>query len=280
MSRLCGFCKQPGHDRRTCPAYKSTELLCESTVRNDSGSFSRNVGWNNDCSCDNCELFRVYTLPTPEIACQIIKDLALARELEKKENEFPQIIVKNEMRTPIYVYSSRVLQMLKFAIEPNEQDVINYKEPFVEDEIDDYIITDHDYGNLVKFGVIEPEHILKLLTIEYGTKETVTITSKELSKEDQWREAALKANYLLEQLQRLGVQDNPNYEPIMDMVQDIDFPEYSEQDKERAGISSAFTNVHMTTDINEPVTDEPVTRDVVVNLAELMDVDNEDNGGW
>ena len=105
-------------------------------------------------------------------------------------------------------------------------------------------------------------------------------TSTESSKEDQWREAALKANYLLEQLQRLGVQNNPNYEPIMDMVQDIDFPEYSEQDKERAGISSAFTNVHMTTDIDEPVTDEPVTRDVVVNLAELMDVDNEDNGGW
>lgn len=256
MSRLCGFCKQPGHDRRTCPAYKSTELLCESTLRNDSGSFSRNVGWNNDCSCHNCEHFRVYTLPTPVIACQIIKDLALARELEKKENEFPQIIVKNEMRTPIYVYSSRVLQKLNFAIEPNEQDVINYKEAFEEDEIDNYTITDHDYGNLVNYGVIEPEHILKIVSLEYGTKETITFTSKELSKEDQWREAALKANYLLEQLQRLGVQNNPNYEPIMDMVQDIDFPEYSEQDKERSGISSAFTNIHETTGIDEDMDED------------------------
>ena len=88
--------------------------------------------------------------------------------------------------------------------------------------------------------------------MEYGTNETITITANESSKEDQWREAALKANYLLEQLERLGVQNNPNYEPIMDMVQDIEFPEYSEQDKERVGVTSTFTNVYETTDINEP----------------------------
>ena len=64
--------------------------------------------------------------------------------------------------------------------------------------------------------------------------------------------AALKSLFLLQQLQRFGVQNNPNYEPIMDMVQDIEFPDYSEQDKERSGISSTFTNVHETTDINEP----------------------------
>jgi len=52
-------------------------------------------------------------------------------------------------------------------------------------------------------------------------------------------------------LERLGATNNPNYEPIMDMVQDIEYPEHSEQDKERAGISSVFTNVHSTTGINE-----------------------------
>jgi len=259
--RRCGFCKQAGHDKRTCPAYKSTEYICESTLHNDRGSFTRNVGWwyrpSGDpfltpCECNNCTEYIKYNLPTPEIACQIIKDQELAKELEKKENAFPHIIVKNETRTPIYIYYNSALHRLRKTLESNEQYTINYKLPFDEDEVDNFTITDHDYGDSINYSVIEPKHMLKLLTMEYGTKETVTITSSESSKEDQWREAALKSQYLLNQLGRLGVSSNPNYEPIMDMVQDISFPEYGEQDKERAGVTSDFTNVHVTTGINDP----------------------------
>ena len=261
MPRHCGFCKQPGHDRRNCPAYKSTELLCEVTLHNDRGSITRNVGWwfGAPCECNNCKEYIKYNLPTPEIACQIIKDEELAKELEKKENQFPQIIVKNETRKPIYIYNTLTSHWLDEALETNEQYTIQQEEPFEaphndegNDKIIRFTITDHDYGDPASYSEIEPEHILKLFTLEYGTNETITITANESSKEDQWREAALKANYLLEQLGRLGVQNNPNYEPIMDMVQDIVFPEHSEQDKERSGISSTFTNVHETTDINEP----------------------------
>jgi len=257
--RRCGFCKGVGHDRRTCPAYKSSEQLCEVTIHNDRGSFTRNVGWwfrpsgepfLTPCECNNCTEYIKYNLPTPEIACQIIKDQELAEELEKKENQFPQIIVNNETRKPIYIYYNSALHRLRKSLESNEHHTIKYKFPFDEDEVDNFTITDHDYGDSINYSEIEPEHILKLLTMEYGTKETVTITSTESSKEDQWREAALKANYLLEQLERLGIKNNPNYEPIMDMVQDIEFPEYSEQDKERSGISSAFTNIHETTGID------------------------------
>ncbi len=250
--RRCGFCKQEGHDKRTCPAYKSTEYICESILHNDTGTYIRNVGWNKECECKNCLIYRKYNLPTPEIACQTIKDEEVAKELEKKENQFPQIIVKNETRKPIYVYGIFGDLWLEDAIEPNEYCTIKPNLPFKEDELNNYTITDHDYGNLINSSVIEPEHILKLFTLEYGTNETITITANESSKEDQWREAALKANYLLEQLGRLGVSSNPNYEPIMDMVQDIPFPEYGEQDKERAGISSNFTNVHETTGVNDP----------------------------
>ena len=250
--RRCGFCKQGGHDKRTCPAYKSTEYICESILHNDTGTYIRNVGWNKECECKNCLIYRKYNLPTPEIACQIIKDEEVAKELEKKENQFPQIIVKNETRKPIYIYYNGALQVLRTSIESNEQHTVKYKYPFDEDELMNYTITDHDYGDSINYSVIEAKHILKLITLEYGTKETVTITSSESSKEDQWREAALKSQYLLNQLERLGVSSNPNYEPIMDMVQDIPFPEYGEQDKERAGISSNFTNVHETTGVNDP----------------------------
>ena len=253
--RKCGFCKLSGHNRVTCPAFISSEKPCLKHMSlGDTGStILRSVGHGNgDCDCYNCKEYRKYNLPTPAIACQIVKDEEFAKELETKEKQFPQIIVKNETRTPIYVYENFVDLWLEEAIEPNEHFTIKSNSPFKEDGLNNYTITDHDYGNSINYSVIEPEHILKLLTMEYGTNETITITANESSKEDQWREAALKANYLLEQLGRLGAQNNPNYEPIMDMVQDIEFPEYSEQDKERSGISSTFTNVLETTAINEP----------------------------
>ena len=250
--RKCGFCKQIGHNRRSCPAFRTSEYLCKNILKNDSGSIVRNVGWSLSCECCNCNQYRKYNVPTPEIACQIVKDQELAKELEKKENEFPYVTIKNEMRTPIYLYSCCVLQKLKKTIEPSEEYTVKYDLPFDEHEIDNFIITDHYYGDFaVTYSVIDTEHVLKFITIEYGMKEIIEITSKELSKEDQWREAALKSQYLLSQLERLGATNNPNYEPIMDMVQDIEYPEHSEQDKERAGISSVFTNVHSTTGINE-----------------------------
>ena len=58
-----------------------------------------------------------------------------------------------------------------------------------------------------------------------------------------WREAALKCDFLLKELKRLGIEDNDNYAAIIDMHQDIDIPEHSERDKDCAGIPSVFTNV-------------------------------------
>ena len=58
-----------------------------------------------------------------------------------------------------------------------------------------------------------------------------------------WREAALKCDYLLKELKRLGIENNDNYAAIIDMHQDIDIPEHSERDKDCAGIPSAFTNL-------------------------------------
>lgn len=60
---------------------------------------------------------------------------------------------------------------------------------------------------------------------------------------DQWKETALKSNYLLQQLINLGAKQNENLEPILDMVEDIKVPEHNDYDKEMAGIPSALTNI-------------------------------------
>ena len=109
--RKCGFCKMSGHNRTACPAFISSEKPCLKHMSlGDTGStILRSVGHGNwDCDCYNCKEYRKYNLPTPAIACQIVKDEEFAKELETKEKQFPQIIVKNETRTPIYVYENFV----------------------------------------------------------------------------------------------------------------------------------------------------------------------------
>ena len=58
-----------------------------------------------------------------------------------------------------------------------------------------------------------------------------------------WKNAGLKSMYLLKELIRLGARDNDTYDVILDLVQDINLPEFTEMDKEQAGIPSAFTNL-------------------------------------
>ena len=60
---------------------------------------------------------------------------------------------------------------------------------------------------------------------------------------EKWKEAALKADFLIKQLKRLGIEKNENYNAIVDLHQDIVIPEHTERDKEIAGIPSTFTNV-------------------------------------
>jgi len=252
-TQRCGYCKQDGHNRRSCIALSASEGICGCPVL--SGDFTvrfiRSVGANDECECNACKTFRLYNLPTPEIACQILKDKEIAEKVAHAENQWPEVTLINKTRSPIFMYINGAEAEFKQSIESGDGYKILYYNPFEKDEISNYIITDHDYGLKANFCDIEPKHILKLVSVEYGTKEEITITQEEASEEDKWREAALKSQYLLQQLERLGVNNNPNYEPIMDMIQDIKYPEYSEQDKERAGVTSGFTNVHETTGINE-----------------------------
>ena len=249
--RRCGYCKQEGHNRRSCPALSAAEGICRASLDSGDGWLLRNVGANNDCLCNPCNLYRLFNLPTPEIACQIAKDKEIAEKLAHEENQWPEMTLLNKTRAPMFIYVNGAEPAFKQSIESGMGFKIIYLDPFEEDDISNYIVTDHDYGEKTNFSEIETKHILKLVSVEYGTKEEITITQEESSNEAQWREAALKSQYLLHQLERLGVNNNPNYEPIMDMIQDIEFPQYSEQDKERAGVTSQFTNIHETTGINE-----------------------------
>jgi hypothetical protein len=65
----------------------------------------------------------------------------------------------------------------------------------------------------------------------------------DLSETHQWKFHALKLNYLLQQVIKLGGMANDNLAPVLDLHQDIHLPAHSEVDKEYAGIPSEFTNL-------------------------------------
>lgn len=58
-----------------------------------------------------------------------------------------------------------------------------------------------------------------------------------------WKNASLKSMYLLKELIRLGADKNDTYGMILDLVQDIKLPDFTEMDKEIAGVPSTFTNL-------------------------------------
>lgn len=58
-----------------------------------------------------------------------------------------------------------------------------------------------------------------------------------------WKNASLKSMFLLKELIRFGADKNDTYGMILDLVQDIELPQFTELDKESAGVPSTFTNI-------------------------------------
>jgi hypothetical protein len=166
----------------------------------------------------------------------------------------------NNTRAPIYMYEDHEEDGWKYieVIEPQEEPFDRTWREWTHVNV---IVSNHeadcDMNEYVKLSDLNPEHILKFVAMKDEgdgvsvQRETIVITDKDSSKLDQWKEAALKSQFLLKELSRLGAGNNANYEAIMDMVQDIGFPEHGEQDKERAGVTSEFTNVSLITGIDD-----------------------------
>ena len=65
----------------------------------------------------------------------------------------------------------------------------------------------------------------------------------ELSEINKWKFNALKLDYLLKEVIRLGGMNYENISPILDLHQDVALDECCEFDKEQAGVPSELTNV-------------------------------------
>ena len=237
----CGHCKQLGHNRSTCESFKASEAICSRTKYTDRGTICRCVGWNEDCPCSSCKKYRDLNLPTPEIA--------VPRAAQKHiRDQYPVVKITNNTNTSVYLYNNNETHPeLLITLSKDDTFTINNDTneygPFDKDEdFTNLLVSDRYLGETVPYRHIPPQYILKFITINYGAHQDIVIVKK-VSDSDKWRTAALKSRFLLIEMERLGAKNNPNLEPIIDLLQDIDFPECDEVAKEQSGIPSQLTNI-------------------------------------
>ena len=82
------------------------------------------------------------------------------------------------------------------------------------------------------------------INIHEGTNKITFIDDKDqLSEINRWKFNALKLDYLLREIIRLGGKNNDTLEPILDLHEDIQIEEVSDIIKDIAGVPSKMTNI-------------------------------------
>jgi hypothetical protein len=274
--RHCRECGCTDHDRRNCPVLRASRERNEiqNTPSSEPQTQTSQYIWTGGGLSGMSGLIHLVqrNLETNQNAetNQQDSDEQMARRLQMQEmNQDTRMSITNNTRSCIYVYKfnhqtgywnlgNRYIDAgcTGNLILHTMQSSIDIKPIFV---------LNHDYGPSVIMEDINKDHILKMFDNDMSFTNLpknengvimLDIGTQESSQADLWKEAALKTSYIIHQLNRLGANKNPNYELILDMFQDIQFPEHTEQDKERSGISSSWTNIQVTTGIDEPTAEE------------------------
>lgn len=94
--------------------------------------------------------------------------------------------------------------------------------------------------NVCNFDILNQNYDNIIINLDDKNK----ISVKELNTKNKTLHSLLKMNYLINQLIRLGGKDNENFEPILDLHQDIEMPVIEPIDLEAAGVPSEFTNMN------------------------------------
>ena len=218
--RRCGHCHQTGHDRRTCPCPEMVERR----------RVERQARQNR-----------------------------LRQQQQQQQQQQHQQQHQQQQRKEIKVFNNNPYNIVIFWRVDNSSTL---KFLCIIEAFKEQIIT---FGKIIQMVVIPLDEFIteptdatllsysshKYLVIDEFNSDDYLTTEKIIYKEykqskselDQWKECGLKSLYLLHQLERLGAKQNPNYEVILDMVQDIPLPTHTDMDKERAGVPSIFTNI-------------------------------------
>ena len=256
---VCSICGATGHNRRTCPTLTTPQrpqIMPQMPQRpqqpaNPNPTLTLNQNTINNIISQLTAV--VGTTPIP-----ILSAVVSPQTNQNSSNlhmppssHLPRPIhliypiFKNSTGKDILVYRITDENKLKFVtIVYSNNDLSHYINYIVGWEL---IGTDVTLNEHINYDWIKENMASQILFAKTFLTNNQSIHIEEMDESKQWKQNAIKMKYLLDELVKLGANNEkvyPNLAPIMDLVQDIELPEYDQLDRENAGIPSTLTNVN------------------------------------
>lgn len=250
--RCCRACNQPGHDRRTCMLPSEVErrrIEQENRMQRIQQAREREVERQRQIREDE-ERIRKERVRFVEITnlndYQVI--LFWARPCDPNKQEISEteeckfkfgLLIDPQSSVRFSTYKNSYYVSFHINSLPTE-----LMTTAIDDGLTIYMtLKDYNYNDIIHFD--DEQNLLNedgnVKYIERYLEPKVFVKQK--TEIEKWKECGIKAMFLLKELDRMGASNNPNLEPIMDLVQDIEMPDVSEIEKENAGVPSGFTNI-------------------------------------
>jgi len=231
---VCSICNGTGHNRRTCPQRNTNSLVVtgnNSQQSNSQQSNQQNIQQVNTTNrptppnpppppISNKKTIKLINMRNENYLIYWVMGNLMIEDLDSKENPINYIgmIRKND------TFKVSTINGHRFYLVPHKLDL---EPPY-------HPLTDKQF-------FIEP--YLQLNIHEGSNKEIYIDEGEKLSELNRWKFNALKLDYLIRELIKLGAKNNETLDVVLDLHEDIVLDSVSEWYKDIAGVPSTFTNI-------------------------------------
>jgi hypothetical protein len=227
---VCSHCKQTGHNYRTCPHLSQEDKV---KILKDNKKKKEEANQRRDRWLQHQETLRVRYIQNQRLSYEFIN-----------ESDYELAVYWGSENSNILKHFSYIenRSVGKITCIKNHRICIFHSLQVTNPISSNQVLSEINIeGDLFqRYSPIFDEY-MKNIDVN------IIVLNKEFKPEkseiDLWKESSLKANYLLEQIIKLGGKKYDNIEPILDMVQDINIPTHNDYDRELAGIPSKLTNI-------------------------------------
>ena len=219
---VCSICNGTGHNRRTCPQRNTTGLVNQQSNQQNIqqvNTVNRPIPPGYPPS-SNKKTIKLINMKNENYLIYWVIGNLMIQDLDSQENPINYIGMLRRNNT----FKVSTKDGHRFYLVPHKLDI----EPPYHPRTD-------------KQFFIEP--YLQLNIHEGSSKEIHIDEGEKLSELNRWKFNALKLDYLIRELIKLGAKNNETLDVVLDLHEDIVLDNVSEWYKDIAGVPSTFTNI-------------------------------------
>ena len=215
---VCSICNGTGHNRRTCPQRNTTSLVTGDNSQ-QSNTTNRPTPPRHPPPT-NKKTIKLINMRNENYLIYWVMGNLMVQDLDSRETPINYIGMLRKNAT----FKVSTKDGHRFYLVPHKLDL----DPPYHPQTD-------------KQFFIEP--YLQLNIHEGSNKEIHIDEGEKLSELNRWKFNALKLDYLIRELIKLGAKNNETLDVVLDLHEDIVLDNVSEWYKDVAGIPSTFTNI-------------------------------------